>query len=140
MESYLNFEDNTFTMTQPMIYQTVLVDIDPRGVATVSLNRPDVRNALNPLLISELTKIITDLGASDDVRIITIKGEGKIFCAGADLGYMQEIATYSYDNNVQDALALAISSQQLIPVLNQPSALYKVVLMAAVLASWLRQI
>ena len=93
-------------MTQPMIYQTILVDIDPRGVATVSLNRPDVRNALNPLLISELTKIMTDLGESNEVRVIVIKGEGKIFCAGADLGYMQEIATYSYDDNVQDALAL----------------------------------
>ena len=89
-----------------MTLQTVLVDIDNRGIATVSLNRPDVRNALNPLLISELTTTIQELGNSNNVRAIVLKGEGKIFCAGADLGHMKDIATFSYDDNIQDALAL----------------------------------
>ncbi len=88
-------------------YSTILVNTDQRGVATITLNRPDVRNALNPVLISELTKAVHTLGQSDEVRVIVIKGEGKIFCAGADLNHMQQVATFSYDDNVKDALALA---------------------------------
>jgi methylglutaconyl-CoA hydratase len=89
-----------------MSLQNILLNLDDRGVATISLNRPDVRNALNPLLISELTKTITELDKSIGVRAIVIRGEGKIFCAGADLAYMKNIATLGYDENVQDALAL----------------------------------
>ncbi|MBX3487605.1 MAG: enoyl-CoA hydratase/isomerase family protein [Candidatus Paracaedibacteraceae bacterium] len=89
-----------------MTLQTILIDLDNRGVATVSLNRPDVRNALNPLLIAELTNTITKLGQSDEIRVIVLKGEGKIFCAGADLAYMKDITTFGYDDNVKDALAL----------------------------------
>ncbi len=74
----LNFEHNLSIMIRPMTLQTILIDLDNRGVATVSLNRPDVRNALNPLLIAELTNTITKLGQSDEVRVIVLKGRKNI--------------------------------------------------------------
>ena len=62
------------------------------AVATVSLARPDARNALNEELIGELTRCIEELGQDDDVRVVVLTGEGNFFCAGADIGYMRDTA------------------------------------------------
>ncbi len=69
-----------------MTDQTILCTRGARGVATVTLNRPDRGNAMNPALIDELGACIRDLGADDRVRIIVLRGAGKHFCAGADVG------------------------------------------------------
>ena len=69
-----------------MTDQTILCTRGARGVATVTLNRPDRGNAMNPALIDELGACIRDLGADDGVRIIVLRGAGKHFCAGADVG------------------------------------------------------
>jgi methylglutaconyl-CoA hydratase len=74
------------------------------GIATVELNRPDVRNAFNPEMIGEITK--TFLGFSQSTRAVILKGSGSVFCAGADLSWMQDMVKYSFQENVEDSKKL----------------------------------
>ena len=76
-------------------------------VAEVWLNRPEVRNAFNAEVIADLTAGFTALGAEPDLRAIVLGGHGKAFCAGADLGWMREMAGYDWEQNRADAQALA---------------------------------
>jgi methylglutaconyl-CoA hydratase len=75
--------------------------------ATVTLNRPEVRNAFNEEMIAELTAAFHDLGARNDVRCIVLAGNGPAFCAGADLNWMRRMADYTHRENYADAAALA---------------------------------
>ncbi len=77
------------------------------AVARVMLDRPEVRNAFNDALIAELAETFTRLGADRALRVIVLGGEGKAFCAGADLAWMREMAGYSWDQNRADAGKLA---------------------------------
>ena len=77
------------------------------GLATVTLNRPDVRNAFNEEVIAELTQAFTQLGQQADVRCIVLAANGPAFCAGADLNWMRRIADYSHAENLLDAAQLA---------------------------------
>ncbi|NCT82544.1 MAG: enoyl-CoA hydratase/isomerase family protein [Comamonadaceae bacterium] len=76
-------------------------------VARVTLNRPEVRNAFNEVLIAELTAAFTELGQRADLRAIVLAAEGKAFCAGADLNWMKAFGRYSWDENHADATKLA---------------------------------
>jgi methylglutaconyl-CoA hydratase len=76
-------------------------------VARVWLNRPDVRNAFNEHVIAELGAAFSALGADASLRAIVLGGRGKAFCAGADLGWMREMAGYTWERNRADAQALA---------------------------------
>ena len=78
-----------------------------QGLATVTLNRPDVRNAFNKEVIAELTEAFTLLGRQADVRCIVLAANGPAFCAGADLNWMRRIADYSHAENLADAGQLA---------------------------------
>jgi len=74
--------------------------------ATITLNRPEVRNAFNDEVITEMTQAVTELGARDDVRCIVLAANGKAFCAGADLNWMRRMADYTHAENLVDAGAL----------------------------------
>src|SRR5215211_1704418 len=76
---------------------------DEGPVATVALARPEARNALNAALIAEITRCFGELAEDDDVRVVVLTGEGPIFCAGADIGYMRDTAGFSYEENLEDA-------------------------------------
>jgi len=78
-----------------------------RGVATVTLNRPDVRNAFNDEVIAELTGAFVQYGEHAEVRCIVLAGNGPAFCAGADLNWMKKMAGYSHLENEADAMRLA---------------------------------
>jgi methylglutaconyl-CoA hydratase len=78
-------------------------------VARVTLNRPDVRNAMDETVIAGLTATFEKLSASDDVRCIVLTGEGKAFCAGGDLNWMRRTADYGHDENYADAQKLGES-------------------------------
>lgn len=80
---------------------------DAGTVATLSLNRPDVRNAFNETTIAEITRAFHDLGADDRVRAIVLAANGSAFCAGADLNWMKKMADYSHEENLADAAQLA---------------------------------
>jgi methylglutaconyl-CoA hydratase len=87
---------------------TTTLDIRREGpVARVWLNRPDVRNAFNDVVISELTQTFQELGADRTLRVIVLGGHGKAFCAGADLNWMRAMAGYDWERNRADAQALA---------------------------------
>ena len=77
------------------------------GVAVVTLARPDVHNAFDEVLIAELTATLKTLDADAAVRVVVLAGQGRSFCAGADLGWMQRMAGYSHAENLADATALA---------------------------------
>lgn len=77
------------------------------AIATVTLNRPDVRNAFNDEVILEVTAAFRDLGARDDVRCIVLAANGTAFCAGADLNWMRSMADYTREQNLEDAGRLA---------------------------------
>lgn len=74
------------------------------GVARIWLDRPDVRNALNDVMIRELAIALRDLPS--DVRVVVITGSGDAFCAGADLQWMKNSAAYTEQENLRDARAL----------------------------------
>lgn len=77
------------------------------GVSTVTLNRPEIRNAFNDEVIAELTAVFIELGKREEVRCIVLAAKGTAFCAGADLNWMKRMADYTRDENIADAGALA---------------------------------
>lgn len=79
----------------------VLTDIDPRGVATITLNRPDVNNAYNGVMIDGLLTVFAQLKADTNVRLVVLRGNGRHFQAGADLRWLQEVAAQSPEENVE---------------------------------------
>ena len=68
---------------------TIRIDTDPRGVATLTLNRPEKHNAMSAQMLNELTEAAATLGADPQVRIVVLTGAGKSFCAGGDLDWMR---------------------------------------------------
>jgi len=77
------------------------------GVATVTLNRPDVRNAFNDEVVAELTAVFLELGKRAEVRCVVLAANGPAFCAGADLNWMKSVAAYTREQNIEDAGGLA---------------------------------
>ena len=75
--------------------------------AIVILNRPEIRNAFDDVLIANLTKTLKKLDADDSVRAVVLMGAGPAFCAGADLNWMKRMAGYTLKQNYADAKALA---------------------------------
>ena len=75
--------------------------------ATVTIARPELHNAFNEVVIEELTAAFRALGENPAVRVIVLAGEGKSFCAGADVHWMKRMVGYSLDENHADAGAMA---------------------------------
>lgn len=78
-----------------------------RRVARVVLARAELRNAFDETLIDELTRAFEGLSADPSVRVIVLSGEGKAFCAGADLNWMKRMVGYTLEENRRDSGALA---------------------------------
>ncbi|RZM18206.1 MAG: enoyl-CoA hydratase/isomerase family protein, partial [Pedobacter sp.] len=72
-------------------------------IATISINRPDKRNALNPALVTSLTEHLLKASEDDEVKVIVLKAEGSVFSAGADLEYLQQIQQNGYEENLADS-------------------------------------
>ena len=77
------------------------------AIRTITLSRPDVRNAFNDEVITELKNAFTEAGLATDVRCVVLAAEGPAFCAGADLNWMRRMADYTRDENLADAGQLA---------------------------------
>lgn len=76
------------------------------GVAEIILNRPDKRNALSAGLVEELRDVLSEMRRDDAVRVVVLRGNGKAFCAGADLAYLQQLAEFSVLENMADSRLL----------------------------------
>jgi len=88
-------------------FETIILNTKDRYLE-IRMNRPEVHNAMNPKMISELTSVFNAVAESEDLPLaVVLRGEGKSFCAGADLNYMKEIAGYGFDENVKDGQKLA---------------------------------
>jgi methylglutaconyl-CoA hydratase len=87
-------------------YETIEI-IKENVVATIWLNRPDIRNAFNGIMIEELTSAFELLGKDDRVRLIILRGRGKAFCAGADLNWMRQAKNDSREENYRESLKLS---------------------------------
>ncbi|MFY0633064.1 MAG: crotonase/enoyl-CoA hydratase family protein [Vannielia sp.] len=86
---------------------TTRIEIDARGVATLWLARPEKHNALSAQLIDEIHGAIERLGADPAVRVVVLAGEGRSFCAGGDLGWMQEQMAADGETRASEAWRLA---------------------------------
>jgi methylglutaconyl-CoA hydratase len=72
------------------MYETISIETDDRGIATLTLDRPDKHNAMSAAMIAELTRAADQLAQDDAVRVVILTGAGKSFCAGGDLGWMRD--------------------------------------------------
>jgi methylglutaconyl-CoA hydratase len=98
----------------------LLTSIDPKGVVTVTLNRPELHNAFDDQLIGALTACFRKVDADPDVRAVILHGAGKSFSAGADLNWMRRMAGYSEAENLADAARLA-TMLQVFDTLSKPT-------------------
>ncbi|MBU2877331.1 enoyl-CoA hydratase/isomerase family protein [Aliiglaciecola lipolytica] len=87
--------------------EDVIYALDSRGVATITLNRPEVHNAFDDNTIALLTDCFKRVARDDKARVLVLQANGKSFCAGADLNWMKRMANFSYEENLADANALA---------------------------------
>lgn len=76
-------------------------------VITIWLNRPEIHNAFNEVMILELIECFSAINEDKEVRVVVLRGKGKSFCAGADLNWMRDVAQYSYDENLNESLQLS---------------------------------
>ena len=90
-----------------MTYKTLDVKTDTRGVAYVTLNAPDKRNALSAQMIADLTDMAQTLGAETATRAVVLSGAGKVFCAGGDLAWMKAQIEADRDTRMAEARKLA---------------------------------
>jgi len=90
-----------------MSEKTVLSEIDERGVARITLNRPEMHNAMNDVLIGEVFEAFRSVSENASVRVVIFSGNGPSFCAGGDLGWMRRTADYGVEENLADARVLA---------------------------------
>ncbi|MFC3167945.1 crotonase/enoyl-CoA hydratase family protein [Paracoccus fontiphilus] len=97
--------------------ETIRIDTDPRGVATLWLARPDKHNALSQRMLEELTQAAAQLGADPAVRVVVLAGEGASFCAGGDLAWMRAQMDADAETRRQGARTLAgmLSALNLLP-------------------------
>ena len=93
--------------------ETVLWSVDPRGVATLTLNRPEVNNAYDEALIQGLHDAMDALGAKPGVRVVVLRGAGRHFQAGADLKWIARVASQSQGENERASRATAMAVHRL---------------------------
>ncbi len=84
-------------------YKLIKFSQDQRGVGTLTLNRPDIHNAFNDEVIAEITHLFEEASNNVNLRVMVITGEGRSFCAGADLNWMKAMKNYGFNENVADS-------------------------------------
>jgi enoyl-CoA hydratase/carnithine racemase len=110
-----------------MAYRTLLTELD-RGVLIARLNRPDRLNALSPEMLGEILDLLEEIDRNDEVRVAIVTGEGRAFCAGADLGaggatfdYSREAASAHRDGGGLIALRLYECRKPILAAINGPA-------------------
>jgi len=88
---------------------TTTLQVNDLGVATITINRPEVHNAFDEHLIAELSDRFASVDRDNDIRVVEIAARGRTFCAGADLDWMRRTAEYSKEENLADSRKLAVA-------------------------------
>lgn len=94
-------------------YETIELDATRDGIAILTLNRPERRNAFNGQLIEELTDALETIEEQDTLRMVILRGAGKVFSAGADLDWMKAAQHWTREDNEADAMGLAVMLRKL---------------------------
>ena len=87
-------------------YKTIIIE-KKQNILTIKLNRPEVHNAINDVMINELYEAFTNLKDDQSVKVIVITGNGISFCSGADLNWLRSVMNYSYEQNYEESRKLA---------------------------------
>lgn len=90
-----------------MEYKFLIKELSDKGVTTITLDRPEIHNAFNEVLIEEVIKAFEELQTCSKTRVVVLTGNGKSFCAGADLNWMSSMVDYSMEENFEDSKKLA---------------------------------
>lgn len=85
----------------------VIFSVDQQNVAYINLNRPDYHNAMNQPMLIQLIEHFKTIHSSITIKAVILRGNGKSFCAGADLSHMKKIAAFSEAENIDDAMYLS---------------------------------
>ena len=85
-------------MSESLVLYTVA-----NRIATITLNRPEKKNALSAELVAQLTEVMLDAAEDDLVKVIVLKANGNVFSAGADLAYLQQLQNNSHEENLTDS-------------------------------------
>ena len=93
--------------------QDLLFHLDENGIATITLNRPEKKNAFDSHIIEHLLTLLNQLKQDKDARALVLRANGSHFSAGADLNWMQSLAEFSMEENIKDAENLAELLHQL---------------------------
>ncbi len=93
-------------MTDKKSYPTITYSKED-SVARVTLNRPEIHNAFNEIMIQDLIDVFKNISEDNEVRVVVLTGNGKSFCAGADLNWMKKVVDFSYEENLKESLELA---------------------------------
>ena len=96
-----------------MADSSLTLDSDSRGVVTLTINRPEIHNAFDHVLITELIEALDSVANDSEARVLILRSEGKSFSAGADLRWMRRMADYSAEENKADAMQLATLMKKL---------------------------
>ncbi len=96
-----------------MAENSVILALDARGVATLTINRPEIHNAFDDALILRLLQALESVEVDPKIRVVVLRSEGKSFSAGADLNWMRRMADYSEAENLADARMLASLMEKL---------------------------
>lgn len=92
---------------------SVLYQVDNEGIATLTLNRPEVHNAFDDVMIADLTETFAGIAEDEDIVAVVVSARGRSFSAGADIGWMRQAADYTEEENLEDARRLAEMLYQL---------------------------
>jgi len=95
------------------MFETISIEADARGVATLTLNRPDKHNAMSAQMLEELTAAAAQLAGDGNIRVVVLTGAGKSFCAGGDLGWMRAQMEMDAATRGREAAKLAVMLQAL---------------------------
>ena len=93
-------------MTDKKSFQTITYTKE-NLVAKIILNRPEIHNAFNEVMIQDLIDVFRNISKDNEVRVVVLTGNGKSFCAGADLNWMKKVVDFSYEENLKESLELA---------------------------------
>ena len=85
----------------------IILQTDARGVATLTLNRPEKHNAFDDIIITDLLQALGKIEKDDSIRVLVLRAAGKSFSAGADLDWMRRMADYDFAQNLADARRIA---------------------------------
>jgi len=91
----------------------VLIEALPQGAVTITINAPQKKNAFNDEIVRGLSQAFASLHGADGVRVVFLRGAGGVFCAGADLEWMRDVADRTEEDNRDDAMTMAVMLKRL---------------------------